>query len=81
MTMRLCDYFEQSEDTQRSLSRRCGIHEGRMVILKRHGIGFPASVEQALAILRETGGKVTPNDFLPDGALPKRAARGRKTSR
>lgn len=72
----LAEYFETTDDTQRDLARRCHIHEGRMSELKRGG--WPSSVEQALSILRETGGTVTPNDFLPEGALPKRPARASK---
>jgi 3,4-dihydroxy 2-butanone 4-phosphate synthase/GTP cyclohydrolase II len=72
--MNLLEYFEATGDSQRELARRCGIHEGRMTILKRAG-GFPASQAQAMMILRETNGLVTPNDFLPEGTLPKRAQR------
>lgn len=77
--MTLQEYFEATGDSQRELSRRCGIHEGRMSVLKREG-GFPASLEQAMALLRETNGLVTPNDFLPPEARPKRAARLRKAN-
>jgi hypothetical protein len=72
--MTLIEYFEATGDSQRELARRCGIHEGRLSLLKREG-GFPASQAQAMAILRETDGLVTPNDFLPEGTLPKRAQR------
>jgi hypothetical protein len=72
--MNLREYFEMTGDSQRELARRCKIHEGRLSLLKREG-GFPASQAQAMAILRETKNLVTPNDFLPPGALPKRPAR------
>lgn len=76
--MTLQEYFEATGDSQRELARRAGIHEGRLSLLKREG-GFPASLDQAMAILRETHGLVTPNDFLPPKAKPKRAARLRKS--
>jgi transcriptional regulator with XRE-family HTH domain len=72
--MTLQEYLDATGDSQRELARRCGIHEGRLSMLKRQG-GFPASLEQAEAILRETKGLVTPNDFLSPEARPKRAAR------
>jgi DNA-binding transcriptional regulator YdaS (Cro superfamily) len=70
----LIEYFEATGDSQRELARRCGLHESRMSVLKKPG-GFPASLDQAMAILRETGGHVTPNDFIPSDAWPKRRAR------
>lgn len=72
--MKLSQFFEATGTSQRDLARTCGIHEGRLSILKQPG-GWPASQEQATAILQATGGLVTPNDFLPEGVLPKRPAR------
>lgn len=74
----ITEYLEATGDSQREFARRAGIHEGRFSLLKRPG-GFPASLEQALDIMRASNGLVTPNDFLPPGKRPKRAARLRKS--
>jgi hypothetical protein len=72
--MKLSAWFDQTGTRQNDFAERTGLHPGRVTALKAED-GWPASQAQALAIARETGFRVLPNDFVPDGAIPKRRGR------
>lgn len=70
--MKLSDWLAEREITAAAFARRIGVH--RMTVLRwldppAEGPVPRPSWRQLAKIYEETGGQVTPNDFLfPDGA-------------
>lgn len=69
--MRLIDWFETQQGlTQKAFADRVGVTQGRIGHLLR---GDQPSMKLAARILKATGGKVTPNDFLSSPSRKKAA--------
>jgi transcriptional regulator with XRE-family HTH domain len=64
--MKLADWLRETGSTQTEFARRIGVTQGYVTQLCS-GMAWPGRAV-AEAIQRETGGKVTANDFLLNGA-------------
>lgn len=62
--MKLAQYLARERVSGVEFARRIGMSEGMVSLLCRDGTWL--SKETAQKILRETGGEVTPTDFLTD---------------
>jgi 3,4-dihydroxy 2-butanone 4-phosphate synthase/GTP cyclohydrolase II len=66
--MKLDDWLKRNSISRADFARRTGLSKGSISQICNQGTAW-VSRETAQLILRETGGAVTPNDFLESGAV------------
>ncbi len=77
--MKLGDWLKRNNVSRAEFARRTGLSKGAITQFCNQG-GAWVSRETAQQILRETGGAVTPNDFLEIDVMKENAAMGQSVS-